>query len=121
MDTTELKKAIQLYFDACYEGSEQKMAQVFHDLAHVYGHTPDGNLADTPKSDFVKRVGSRPADTPPFPRENEILSIDFLGEKEAAVRVKVRVSNMRYTDSLSFIFADGKWVIIAKLFSGVSV
>jgi hypothetical protein len=121
MDTAEIKKAIQLYFDGCYEGCGEKMAQVFHDAAHVYGHNPDGNLADTPKADFVIRVGSRAADAPAFPREDELISIDFTGENTAAVRLKVRVFNTRYTDILSFMRINGNWVIIAKLFAGIPV
>ena len=121
MDTSDLKKSIQIYFDACFEGSGDKIAQVFHDSAHIYTHSPEGTLIDTPKADFVKRVNSRPADSPSFPREEEILSIDFLSEKAAAVRIRVRVLNNRFTDLLSFMLIDGKWVIIAKLFQGVSV
>jgi len=119
MDTTEIKEILQIYFDASFESSEGKMAQVFHDAAHIYGHSQDGNLSDSPKEAFVKMVGRKPVNQPPYPREDEILSIDFTGENTAVARVKIRVNNTMFTDILSFIKIDGKWSVIAKLYSGV--
>jgi len=121
MDADEIKRIIQLYFDGSYEGNQEKMDQVFHQAAHIYGHSQDGSLADTPRDAFVKRVGSRPADTPSFPREEEILSIEFTGEHTAVARVKLRVFNTLFTDILSFMYLDGKWGVIAKLYSGVTI
>ena len=121
MDASEIKRIIQLYFDGSYEGNREKMDQVFHQAAHIYGHAPDGSLADMPKDSFVARVGSKPADSPSFPREEEIVSIDFTGENTAVARVKLRVFNTRFTDILSFMCLDGKWGIIAKLYAGVKV
>jgi hypothetical protein len=121
MDTTEIKKAIQLYFDGAYEGNGDKIAEVFHDAAHVYGHAEDGSLADTPKDAFVSRVASRPADAPAFPREDEILSIDFISEDTAVVRIKIRVHSRRFTDILCFMKLNGKWCIISKVFSGETI
>jgi len=121
VDTAEIKRIIQLYFDGSYEGNQEKMDQVFHQAAHIYGHAPDGSLTDMPRDFFVSRVGSRPADTPSFPREEEIISIDFTGEHAAVARVKLRVFNTLFTDILSFMYLDGKWGVIAKLYSGVTI
>ena len=121
MDATEIKKIIQLYFDGSYEGNQEKMDQVFHQAAHIYGHAPDGTLTDMPRDFFVSRVGSRPADAQPFPREEEIISIDFTGDATAVARVKLRVFHTRFTDILSFAYLDGKWGVISKLYSGVPV
>ena len=110
-----------MYFDACFEGDGDKMDQVLHQAAHVYGHAPDGSLADMPKNDFIKLVRSMPDDAPPFPREDEIISIDFSGENTAVVRVRLRIFNTRFTDILSFMRLEGKWGVIAKLYSGVTV
>ena len=121
MDADEIKTIIQLYFDGSYEGNREKMEKVFHQAAHIYGQASDGSLNDMPKDMFVNRVGSKPADSPAFPREEEILSIDFTGENTAVARVKLRVFNTRFTDILSFMRLDGKWGVISKLFSGVPV
>jgi len=121
MDTTEIKKVIQLYFDGSYEGDGGKMDQAFHQAAHIYGHNPDGSLKDWPRDEFVKLVGSGPSGRPSFPREDEILSIDFTGENTAVARVKLRVHTTRFTDMLCFMRLDGKWGVIAKVFAGVQV
>ncbi|MCL2493419.1 MAG: nuclear transport factor 2 family protein [Clostridiales bacterium] len=120
MDTREIKEVIQLYFDGSFDGKADNMRRVFHPSAHIYG-IAQGNLEDMPKEAFAALVGSRPADAPAFPREEEILSIDFTGENTAVARVKLRVFDIRYTDILSFIRLDGEWSVIAKLFSGVQV
>ena len=121
MDIDEIKSIIQLYFDGSYEGNRDKMDKVFHQAPHVYGHAQDGSLTDMPRDRFVDHVGSRPADSPLYVREEEILSIDFTGEKAAVARVKLRVNNTRFTDILSFMCIDGKWGVISKVFSGLRI
>ena len=121
MDTTEIIEVLELYFDGCYEGDGDKITKVFHDSAHVYGHAPDGSLSDTPKADFVKLVSSMPDGTPSYPREDKIISIDFTGENTAIAQVQIRVFNTLFTDMLCFMRVDGKWGVIAKVYSGVSI
>jgi len=121
MDDSKIKEILQMYFDGCCGGDPEKIKIVFHNPAHIYGHGDDGKLTDWSKDDFVKRVGSNnPALLHPgFPRQDEILSIDFTGEKTAVAKVKIRIGNNLYTDILSFMQLDGKWGIISKLFSKV--
>jgi len=123
MDSTEIKGIIQTYFDASFESSGEKMAQVFHDAAHIYGHGENGALNDMPKSFFVNLVGTPRPDAPvvDYPRQDEILSIDFTGENTAVARVKLRVRNTLFTDMLCFMRLGGKWGVIAKVFSGVQI
>jgi hypothetical protein len=122
MDATEIKDVIRLYFDGCYEGSFEKIDRVFHAAAHIYGHKADGTLQDWPRDDFVGRVGSpRPVDRPSFPKEEEIISVDFTGDTTAVAKVRFRLGTTMFTDILCFIFIDGKWSVISKLFHGVQV
>ena len=121
MDTNGIKEVLQFYFDGSFEGSGEKMERAFHDAAHIYGRSEDGKLTDMPKDAFVRLVGSGPRDRPPYPREDEIVSIDFTGENTAIARVKLRVHNTRFTDMLCFMQLDGRWGIIAKVYSGVMV
>jgi len=116
MSATEIKELIQTYFDACYESKGEEMAKVFHPAAHIYGLDESGTLIDMSRDIFMTVVGSQNVS---FPRQNEILSIDFTGENTAVARVIVRVMNTVYTDILSFLRIDGKWGVISKLFSGV--
>ena len=123
MDSTEIKGIIQTYFDASYESSGEKMAKVFHDAAHIYGHGEDGALRDMDKDFFVNLVGTPKPDVAgsAYPRQDEILSIDFTGENTAVARVKLRVGNILFTDMLCFMRLDGKWGVISKVFSGVPI
>jgi hypothetical protein len=36
MDASEIKEVLQNYFDASYESDGKKMAEVFHEVAHLY-------------------------------------------------------------------------------------
>jgi len=122
-DMNEIKRIIQTYFDASFEGSGEKMAQVFHSAAHIYGHGANGELNDMPKDFFVNLVGTpRPGmPKPEYPRQDEILAIDFTGENTASARVMLRVGTTLFTDMLCFMRLDGKWGVISKVFSGVQV
>jgi len=123
MEINEIKDIVQMYFDACFEGDGKKMSEVLNGAAHVYGRGPDGALNDMDKETFVKLVGSVNPDKPraEFPRQDEIISIDFTGENTAVARVKLRLGSTMFTDILTFINLEGKWTIISKLYSGVTV
>ena len=120
MDKSAVESTIQLYFDACYEGSGEKARQAFHPSSHIYGRSPAGELLDSPIEEFAVRVGSNK--NPPMAqgqqRKDEILSIDFSGENTAVTRVRLLIGKTLYTDILSLAVIDGRWQIIAKLFSG---
>ncbi|MCL2226151.1 MAG: nuclear transport factor 2 family protein [Oscillospiraceae bacterium] len=120
MDATGVRAAAQTYLDACYESDVGKFREVFNEAAHVYGHIGEGALNDMPIDAFAKFVeaGAPPGYKPDFPRQEEILAIDFTGEDTAVVRLKVRLGEIMFTDILSFIRIGGKWTIIAKLYSG---
>jgi len=123
MDSSEIRGLIQTYFDASYESSAEKMAQVFHDGAHIYGHGANGELNDMEKDFFVNLVGTpRPgAPKAEYARQDEIIAIDFTGDNTAVARVKLRVMNTLFTDMLCFMRLNGKWGVISKVFSGVPV
>ena len=123
MDSSEIREVIQTYFDASYESSGEKMAQVFHDAAHIYGHGANGALADMPKDSFVELVGTIKPDAPKsnYPRQDEILAIDFTGENTAVARVKLRVGKTLFTDMLCFMRLAGKWGVISKVYSAAAV
>ena len=123
MDTSEIMTAIQTYFDACYFNSAEKRREVFHSAAHIYRRDNDGTLIDRDREQFItsKTLETSGPQNTDFPRQDEIISIDFTGENTAVVRVKLRVKNILFTDILSFIYLDGKWTIISKLASGVPI
>jgi len=119
MDIKGITKALMTYFEANTMGSGAKMREVFHDVAHIYGHNPDGTLGDMDMTAFVKLVDSSVDPSKPQPPPmDEIVSVAFTGENTAVVCVKVRFMDVLYTDILSLIRIGGKWFIISKLYSG---
>jgi len=120
METNEIKEVIQTYFDAGYESDGEKMRTAIHNAAHTYVHDERGALMDRDKETFIKLVESGKSNAP-YPRQEEILSIDFTSENTAVALVKVRIGKILFTDVLSFIRLDGKWTIISKLAAGEPV
>ena len=120
MDNKGIKEAIQIYFDATNVSSAELMAEVFHDIAHLYQPGEDNGVLDWDK-DFFMGIMDSGEPVPPDKIVNEILAIDYTSEETAVVRLKVRVRDMIYTDILSFIRLNGRWWIIAKLAAGVQI
>ena len=120
MGRAQIEAVIQIYFDANFEADAAKIAGVLHEQAHVYGRDEAGTLLDMDKSAFVALIDSLSAD-PAVPRQDEILAIDFIGEHAAVARVRIRVGDIIYTDTLNFMYLDGKWGIISKIYAGSPV
>ena len=118
MNSNEIKEVIQKYFNSGYEGSGAKTREIFHGAAHILGHAEGGVLGDMDLESFVKLVETP---KPDYPRQDEILSIDFTGENSAVARVKIRIMNIMFTDILCFLRLNGQWKIISKVYSGVPV
>ena len=118
MSNSEIKDLIGQYFNANFDANAEKIAELFHDQARIYGFGRGGVFVNMDKASFVKKIESNRPNTPDE-KIGEILSIDLLGEHAAVARVKIQVGDMLFTDSLNFLHLDGKWSIIAKVFSGV--
>ena len=117
-----IESVIQMYFDASFAGDGRKMAEVFHEAAHIYGLDKNGTLTDWSLSFFVNLVGSSVSSkSMGLARRETILSLDFTGENTAVARVSLRVRDTLFTDILSFIRLNGKWKIMAKVLSGVPI
>jgi len=123
MNTDQIKDILQAYFNASYTHDGDKMLEIFHDAAHIFGLEENGTLSDKNKYEFAARVSGHRTESPSieFPRYEEILSIDFTGDNTAVARVKLRVMNTIFTDILSFARIEGKWGILCKILSGVPV
>lgn len=120
MDRAGIEKVIQIYFDASFEGSGDKMLRVFRPEAHIYGITEGGSsLADMPRDIFAEMVGSdTQAADPGKVRKDEIHFIEFSSEHSAVAKVSLVVHNTHFTDFLTFVNLEGEWRVIAKLYYG---
>ncbi|MGI5838579.1 MAG: nuclear transport factor 2 family protein [bacterium] len=120
MDRAGIEKVLQIYFDASFEGSAEKMRRVFRPEAHIYGiNEGDTSLADIPRDRFAELVGStQDAVDPGRERKDEIHFIEFSSEYSAVAKVSLLVGKTFFTDLLTFVYLDGEWRAIAKLYYG---
>ena len=115
----EIAEALAAYFDGFYEGDVDKLKRIFHPSAHLFSAT-DGPLADDAIEAVYERVGGRanPADTGQQ-RLDRILSIDKSGAESALAKVQIAIGPKLFTDYLNLLKIDGRWQIIAKIYTYV--
>ena len=116
-DEHDIHQTIQTYFDGMHESSAEKTRTAFHPNAKIVGYLEDGlhEMSTDEFADFVSRQQPSPSDQD-VPERLDIVSIEISGET-AIARVRDDYLGMTFLDSLSFLFADGRWQIYAKLFN----
>lgn len=115
----EIAAALRDYFDGFYEGDVAKLKRIFHPNAHLY-MAPEGKLADDDMETVYARVAGRPSPASQGEsRMDAILSIDKSGPGSALAKVQLAIGSRLFTDYLSLLKIDGRWQIIAKVFTFV--
>ncbi|MEM8595579.1 MAG: nuclear transport factor 2 family protein [Pseudomonadota bacterium] len=104
----------EAYCAALHRSDTARLAEIFHENAHLYAPAEDGTLIDWPLPQFLERVGSRP------PGEGApdyaILSATLSGAEMAFVHLEVSVPPRRFADVLVFLKLGDAWRINAKTF-----
>jgi hypothetical protein len=114
--TNEITAALSLYFDGLYHSDVARLARVFHPKAH-YVCATDGSLVHLGMGEYFPIVEKRTSPASRHePRRDRILSIEFAGPVTAFARVECAIGPKLFTDLLTFIFVDGRWQIISKVF-----
>lgn len=111
-----ISEAMKLYFDGLYHSDTARLRKVFHAKAQ-YACATDGALTHLGMDQYFPIVDQRssPASRNE-PRHDRIVSIEFAGPVTAFVRAECAIGPKFFTDFLTFIFIDGRWQIIAKVF-----
>ena len=106
--------AIELYFQALHECDLDKFDQVFHPTASLFDVT-DGTFTAMPVSDYreVIRLRRSPASVGQ-PRDDSMISIDFLSPDMAVSKVRLRIHDHTFLDHLTLANVDGRFQIVAK-------
>jgi hypothetical protein len=102
------------YLDGMMYADEAKLRRAFHPKCYVVGHFR-GRLEYDPLDAFIdacKKEGSISAGTPYFA---EIVSIDVTGDT-AVVKLIDDYLGARFTDYLTMVKAEGRWIIVNKAF-----
>lgn len=118
--TTALDEVVELvrrYFDALYASDAELLAEVLHPSA-IYATANDGTLLRLSMPEYFPIVEAReaPADRGEA-RTDAIESIEFAGPNTALARVVCSIGPKHFTDLLTLLRIDGRWWVIAKVFS----
>jgi len=112
----QLTKALGEYFDGLYHSDTKILRRVFHPKA-LYACATDGTLLQLGMDEYFPVVDKRPSPASRNEKRNDrILSIEFAGPVTALARVECSIGPKFFTDLLTFVFLDGRWQIMAKVF-----
>jgi hypothetical protein len=111
-----LTKVLSDYFDGLYHSDTKILSRVFHPRA-LYACATDGTLLHLGMDQYFPVVDKRPSPASRDEKRNDrIVSIEFAGPVTALARVECSIAEKFFTDLLTFVFVDGRWQIIAKVF-----
>jgi len=111
-----LAKVLGDYFEGLYRSDTTILARVFHPRA-LYACATDGTLLRLDMGEYFPVVDKRPSPASRGEKRNDrILSIEFAGPVTAFARVECSIGEKFFTDLLTFVFLDGRWQIMAKVF-----
>ena len=113
-DEQAIGAVVHLYVDGMAFGNEAALRKAFHPDAKVIGHF-QGKMEWMSRDDFITAVLSEP---PASPGSQPLMDIEITDVEGDAAFVKVadEFAGMRFTDYLSLLKTDGRWVIVNKLF-----
>lgn len=114
-DLQEIMIAIDNYFLGMYHRDINRLRKAFHATAYLFGHL-EGKFVHFSLEQWFARLELRPvpAETGEL-YDMKIISIDKTQEV-AAVKVAVLLRGLRFTDYLTLMQVDGRWVILNKAF-----
>ncbi len=110
-----LLDAVEVYFKALYYCDLNLFDQVFHPASSLFD-ADEGDTAVDPVADYRDVISKRvsPA-SKGQDREDEIIMIDWLSDKCATVKVRLRIHENVFVDHLCFVRGREGWRIVAKL------
>lgn len=113
-DKEDINLVIRNYVVGMVSADETLLRQAFHPSCYIIGHY-HGELEWLSLDDFVSAIkaeGPAANDVKPF---WEIQSVDITGDA-AAVKIVDDYIGMRFTDYLSLLKINNRWVIVNKLY-----
>jgi protease I len=112
-DNELIKETIEHYFKGMYHGDVERLKKAFHPEAQVIGHF-DGNFTFNSLDQFLGFIKSAPV---PVEKgevyDMKIVSTDITGDV-GCVKVEDLYQGRRFTDYLTVLKHEEKWVIINK-------
>jgi len=102
------------YLDGMMYADEATLRRAFHPKCLIVGHFR-GRLEYDPLDAFIDACKKEEAIPPGTPYFAEIVSIDVTGDT-AVVKLIDDYLGIRFTDYLTMVKTDGRWIIVNKAF-----
>ena len=115
--SAELLESVDVYFRALYACDVELLDSVFHAASTLFD-VDNGAIVVDPYPKWREVVANRasPASVGQE-RDEEVIVVDWLSERAAMVRVRLRVLDSIFVDQLSFVDGEDGWRIVAKVWS----
>ena len=108
-----VRAAIEHYFQGHATGQGEHFRKVFHPDAKLF-FIRDGKLTQWTSEEYISRASGKPA-ADEAQRKRKIDSIDITGDS-AFVKLTLDYPSVVFTDYMSMLKVDGRWMIVNKTF-----
>ncbi|PJI44349.1 nuclear transport factor 2 family protein [Ferrovibrio sp.] len=118
LQMNDILATVKTYLDGLFEGDTTKIRESFHSASSLFAVAADGKLVNMPREEWCRMIEGRASPKASgMTREHErILSVDITGPNTALVKLNCAIAPRFFTDYLSLIRLDGRWVVINKTF-----
>ncbi len=107
---------LESYLEGHRTGSREAFERAFHPEAELFG-IRNGKVFRETAAAYAVRAGSGRASADEVQRKRWIESVDVVGGAGVA-KIVLDYPTVRYTDYMSLLQVDGRWVIVNKTFMG---
>lgn len=108
-----VRAAVQLYIDGVGNGDTAKLEQAFHADWRMTGFMADDSFVAMSRAEVIEMIGGM--GKPPEGRfAARVVDVQHHG-RAAVACVDMRLGQVRFTDYLSLLKLDGRWVIVNKI------
>ncbi|HEV7308649.1 nuclear transport factor 2 family protein [Ensifer sp.] len=113
-DEQAISAVVHLYVDGMAFANEGALRKAFHHDAAIIGNY-NGALEWMTRDGFIKAILDTGASPPGTQPEMDVQTIDITGDA-ANVKVVDSFAGERFTDYLSLVKIDGRWLIVNKIY-----
>jgi hypothetical protein len=117
-DREELLALLQRYFDGLYRGDVDLLASVFHPQARLYGEV-NGKVLLRDVEPYLEVVATRASPQSLGEAQRMQVAALRIDGSVALATARCEMLGFNYLDQLSLLKDEGRWAIVAKLYTHV--
>lgn len=111
----EIKNVIETYVEGYLNAESSLVARAFHPETILYS-VDEGALDRTELASWLQNLDERKARGDIRSAEFKLENIEVT-DTTARAKIKLKFAKVQFTDYLSLLLIEGKWVIIGKIYS----